>query len=148
MQLRQSKRIGADTKVSAMTKRGQAGVAEQQVEAERKHHPDQYFHTQVLVQADAVDPQGRLTSNAKVISIGRVIQALTPVLVVISLILQHAFLAEQAARTEADNQDQQQVHRHQRPFRGVGAGYSDGQADQHPGYHRAAETADATEYDN
>ena len=47
--------------------------------------------------------------------------------------VEHALLAEQAARAEGDDGDEQQVHRHQRPLRRIGAGQADDQADQQPG---------------
>ena len=57
--LRQPEPVGADAEVGAVPERGQPGVAEEQVVAEREHHPDHDLEREVLVQADRAEPQRR-----------------------------------------------------------------------------------------
>src|SRR5687768_148064 len=52
-------------------------------------------------------------------------------------ILKRGLLAEESPRPEGYQRDQQQVHRHERPFGGVGAGDRDHEADQDAGDDRA-----------
>ena len=61
--LQQAERVGAHAEVRAVAERRQAGVAEQQVVAQREHHPDDDFERQVRVQAHARQPQRRVTQQ-------------------------------------------------------------------------------------
>ena len=57
--LQQAEGVSASPEEGAVTERRQAGGAEHQVVAEREQHPDHHFEGEVLVQADAGEPERR-----------------------------------------------------------------------------------------
>ena len=57
VELREAEGVGAEAEEGAMPERGQAGVAEHQIEGQRIGREDQDLDAEILVEADALDPE-------------------------------------------------------------------------------------------
>ena len=115
-----------------MAERRQPGVPEHQIERQRVERPDQDLDAEIGIEPDARDPQRHRGEQQPRASMAGVISRAVLGVAGDDVIsgLEHALLAPQAAGAEGHDRDQQHVHRQQRPFRRIGAGQADGEADQ------------------
>src|SRR5688500_13810734 len=63
-------------------------------------------------------------------------------------VFKRGLLPQESPCAEGYQRDEQQIHREQRPLRGVRAGQPDHDTDQDAGQHRTPEAADAAQHDD